>query len=278
MQFWLADWGFHLRRVCLTQKSSTLSPETSSGGSKTMSDTDRPEPTGAAPARESQREGGAQQSQPGTDQSRMNSQNTGGRRGMRRRHGGREGQPQQQSSHTQRSDISINMDELRELFSLIASQGFTEFELEKEGFHVRLRRDFVSHVTTGAPGTPPPQAHSTSFAPTPQPTAQTQSSAEPAQTTAQAAGGAKPKDSAPDVELHTITSPIVGTFYRSPSPTAESFVKVGSHVAPDSVVCIVEAMKLMNEILAETTGTVEKIYVENGQPVEYGQPLFGVKK
>ena len=74
-----------------------------------------------------------------------------------------------------------------------------------------------------------------------------------------------------------ITSPIVGTFYRSPSPTAEPFVKIGSNVEASSVVCIIEAMKLMNEIQAEATGEVVKIYVENGQPVEYGQPLFGIR-
>ena len=75
-----------------------------------------------------------------------------------------------------------------------------------------------------------------------------------------------------------ITSPIVGTFYRSPSPTAEPFVRVGSTVEPSSVVCIIEAMKLMNEIQAEVGGVVEKIFVENGQPVEYGQPLFGIRR
>ena len=73
-------------------------------------------------------------------------------------------------------------------------------------------------------------------------------------------------------------SPIVGTFYRSPSPDKESYVKEGSNVSPDTIVCIVEAMKLMNEIEAEVAGEVVKIYVENGQPVEYGQPLFGIKK
>ena len=69
----------------------------------------------------------------------------------------------------------------------------------------------------------------------------------------------------------------MGTFYRSASPSAEPFVKIGSSVEAETVVCIIEAMKLMNEIQAETTGEVAKIYVENGQPVEYGQPLFGVK-
>ena len=75
-----------------------------------------------------------------------------------------------------------------------------------------------------------------------------------------------------------IPSPIVGTFYRSASPNVDPFVKIGSSVEPDSVVCIIEAMKLMNEIQAETSGEVVKIYVENGQPVEYGQPLFGIKR
>ena len=75
-----------------------------------------------------------------------------------------------------------------------------------------------------------------------------------------------------------ISSPIVGTFYRSPSPNVDPFVKIGSNVEADTVVCIIEAMKLMNEIQAETAGEVVKIYVENGQPVEYGQPLFGIKR
>ncbi len=79
-------------------------------------------------------------------------------------------------------------------------------------------------------------------------------------------------------ELQVITSPIVGTFYRAPSPNSEPFVRAGSHVEPDTVVCIIEAMKLMNEIQSEIAGVVEKIYVENGQPVEYGQSLFGIKK
>lgn len=80
-----------------------------------------------------------------------------------------------------------------------------------------------------------------------------------------------------DTNLHTITSPIVGTFYRSPSPEAEPFVEIGTHISNGSVLCIVEAMKLMNQIEAEVSGKIEKILVENGMPVEYGQPLFLVK-
>jgi acetyl-CoA carboxylase biotin carboxyl carrier protein len=78
--------------------------------------------------------------------------------------------------------------------------------------------------------------------------------------------------------LYKITSPIVGTFYRSPGPDKPSYVSEGSNVSPETVVCIVEAMKLMNEIQAETSGEIVKIYVENGEPVEYGQPLFGIRK
>jgi acetyl-CoA carboxylase biotin carboxyl carrier protein len=91
-------------------------------------------------------------------------------------------------------------------------------------------------------------------------------------------GGAAAPAEAPEEELHVIASPIVGTFYRAPSPQADAFVKVGSQVEMGTVVCIIEAMKLMNEIESDGVGTIAKIYVENGQPVEYGQPLFGVKK
>ena len=161
---------------------------------------------------------------------------------------------------------SVNMDELRELIALLRDNGLSELELENEGFRVRLRRDSASAVRmvelplTSAPAPAPAQ-------PAPPPPA---------------AGPSHPgthasTEASHDQDLHIIPSPIVGTFYRSPSPTADSFVKIGSNVEPETVVCIIEAMKLMNEIQAEATGEVVKIYVENGQPVEYGQPLFGIK-
>lgn len=80
----------------------------------------------------------------------------------------------------------------------------------------------------------------------------------------------------PEAQLHIITSPVVGTFYRAPSSASEPFVRIGDQVEPDSVVCIIEGMHLRNEIIAETSGEVVEQYIENGQPVEYGQPLFGV--
>ena len=81
----------------------------------------------------------------------------------------------------------------------------------------------------------------------------------------------------PEEDLHVITSPIVGTFYRSSSPTVDPFIKIGDLVNAGQTLCIVEAMKLMNEIQSDVSGNIVKIFVENAQPIEYGQPLFGVR-
>ena len=161
---------------------------------------------------------------------------------------------------------SVNMEELRELIVLLRENGLAELELENEGFRVRLRRESAVSDSHGYVA-PPASAPVPVAAPAPATPAPT-----PAHPGTQATTAA-----AQDQDLHIISSPIVGTFYRSPSPTADAFVKIGSNVEPESVVCIIEAMKLMNEIQAETTGEVVKIYVENGQPVEYGQPLFGIR-
>jgi len=169
---------------------------------------------------------------------------------------------------------SVNMEELRELIALLRDNGLAELELERSDFRVRLRREglsfggdsgagdhftiteMVKNALTANPGPYPPSVATPA----------------PAHPGAEASTAASA-----DQDLHIIPSPIVGTFYRSPSPTAEPFVKIGSNVEPASVVCIIEAMKLMNEIQAEASGEVVKIYVENGQPVEYGQPLFGIR-
>src|SRR5882724_9898296 len=161
---------------------------------------------------------------------------------------------------------SVNMEELRELIGLLRENGLAELELENEGFRVRLRRESTI-VQTAAHAIevplPAPVPVTPALPPAPGP-------AHPGTQASTAASQ--------DQDLHIIPSPIVGTFYRSPSPSADAFVKIGSNVEPETVVCIIEAMKLMNEIQAETTGAVVKIYVENGQPVEYGQPLFGIRK
>jgi acetyl-CoA carboxylase biotin carboxyl carrier protein len=169
------------------------------------------------------------------------------------------------------NELSVNMDELRELIQLIRENDFTEFELEREGYRVRFRRGVDTSSETSA---------NDATVSTQTTTLSTTTAAEAkGSTSAPAHPGAKAQTAASeDQDLHIIPSPIVGTFYRSASPNAESFVKIGSRVEPDTVVCIIEAMKLMNEIQAEATGEVAKIYVENGQPVEYGQPLFGIKK
>ena len=164
---------------------------------------------------------------------------------------------------------SVNMDELRELIALLRENGLAELELERHDFRVRLRReglasDFAESVPAANPIVqvrPATQQTTPTAATSPvHPGAQAETAASEAQ------------------DLHIISSPIVGTFYRSPSPNADAFVKIGSNVESESVVCIIEAMKLMNEIQAEISGEVAKIYVENGQPVEYGQPLFGIKR
>lgn len=172
------------------------------------------------------------------------------------------------------TDASVNMNELRKLIELIRENDFTEFELEREGFRVRFRRGTEGDLTESGAGSTG-QAVTGSSGATNSVSGET-ANASPA---APVHLGAKAQTAASeDQDLYIIPSPIVGTFYRAASPNAESFVKIGSQVDSDTVVCIIEAMKLMNEITAETSGTVAKIYVENGQPVEYGQPLFGIKK
>ncbi len=149
---------------------------------------------------------------------------------------------------------SFNMDELQALAALVNEHGFTDFEFENENIRVRLSKAVAAPVYQTAPA-PAPQAVNV-----PAPVAEAAPAVDE------------------DADLHKITSPIVGTFYRSPGPDKDAYVSEGSKVSPETTVCIVEAMKLMNEIQSEVSGEVVKIYVENGQPVEYGQPLFGIRK
>ncbi|MBX7175045.1 MAG: acetyl-CoA carboxylase biotin carboxyl carrier protein [Pyrinomonadaceae bacterium] len=163
-------------------------------------------------------------------------------------------------------EASLNMSELRELAELVDKHGFTDFEFENEKIRIRLSKQTTAPqiVQAVAPVANHPVAPVVHTAPpkveTPHP-------------------GAKAETEAShDEDLFKITSPIVGTFYSSPAPDKPAYVSVGDKVNEATVVCIVEAMKLMNEIQAEVAGEVIKVYVENGQPVEYGQPLFGIKK
>ncbi|HEX8491348.1 MAG TPA: acetyl-CoA carboxylase biotin carboxyl carrier protein [Pyrinomonadaceae bacterium] len=216
-----------------------------------------------------------------TQQQRTNQPERGGYRDRgRRRHSQQQNQqPQQQQQSTRRSEPSLNLAELRELVELIAQYGFTDFELEREGIRVRLRRELVAqNISTSTAPSQQAQTPLPSPPPSPSPVAPVAEPRNAPVAVPQQPSVEATKATATDEDLHIITSPIVGTFYRAPSPTTEPFVRLGSHVYPDMVVCIIEAMKLMNEIQAETSGEVAKIYVENGQPVEYGQPLFGIKK
>ena len=159
----------------------------------------------------------------------------------------------------------MKIDEIKTIVKLMSDNDLTEFKIESEEMTLCLRRAarqqaapaplFVpAAVPAAAPAVPIPAA-----VPVPEPV----KAVAPADTGRSALNPDK-----------VIESPTVGTFYRSSAPGAEPFVKVGSHVDPDTTVAVVEAMKVMNEIKAEKSGVIKEILLENGQPVEYGQPLF----
>lgn len=150
----------------------------------------------------------------------------------------------------------MNLKEIKEMITLMNEHGISEFQLEREGFKVLLKKGGSGNIeVTSAP------VHHVAAAPTP---------AVPAATPA-------PSPVAEEGILE-ITSPMVGTYYHAASPEAKPFVSIGDSIGTDDVVCIIEAMKVMNEIKSEVKGTITEILVENGEAVEYGQVLFKVKK
>jgi acetyl-CoA carboxylase biotin carboxyl carrier protein len=158
----------------------------------------------------------------------------------------------------------LTLTEIKELIELISEKQFNEFELERGSFRLRLQKGTGKAVVEASPQlVAAPTVVSES-----RPVGPSAPAAQPSPATVPAS---------PEEKLHIINSPIVGTFFRAPSPTADPFVKIGDEVEAGMTICIIEAMKLMNEITSDAAGTVAKIYVENGQPVEYGQPLFGIK-
>jgi acetyl-CoA carboxylase biotin carboxyl carrier protein len=165
------------------------------------------------------------------------------------------------------SASSFDLDRVRELIEMMEKHGVTEVNLRKADERWVLRRGPAEVINMMAPGgyAPPP-----SYAPAPQahhaPAPAPQAAAPSAPAAAPAAGDGP-----------VIKSPTVGTFYSSPTPGEPPFVKVGSTVKPDTVVCIIEAMKVFNQIPAEISGTITEVLVNNGDAVEYGQPLFRVK-
>jgi acetyl-CoA carboxylase biotin carboxyl carrier protein len=155
----------------------------------------------------------------------------------------------------------IGLEDVKALISLVAKEHIQEFEFESGNVRFRIRKDGVA---AAAPAPLPTSAPAPAAVQMP-----TQTLVAPL---SQAAEG--PAD---EPGVHFITSPIVGTFYRAPSPSASSYVQVGDFVKPGQTLCVVEAMKLMNEIECDTAGEVVRVLVENGQPVEYGERLFAVR-
>jgi acetyl-CoA carboxylase biotin carboxyl carrier protein len=165
--------------------------------------------------------------------------------------------------------LSMNLQELKELIELVSEKGFAEFEVERKGFRLRMSRfkepTAPSSQTAAQPAPSAPQS------------VQGEASSPSASDPAQAAQPAESEAATSEPQLFVLSSPIVGTFYRSPSPDAPPFVEVGSSVKKGQVLCIIEAMKLMNEIESDVDGVVMQIYPQNSQAVEYGEPLFGIK-
>jgi acetyl-CoA carboxylase biotin carboxyl carrier protein len=162
----------------------------------------------------------------------------------------------------------MNQKELKELIDFLIEKDISEFELERGDVKVRIKR--------GGETAAPVIAHAVPMTAIPMAAPPTQASHAPASAVPPASAPPTPK-AAPEEELHTVKSPIVGTFYEAPGPGALPFVKPGDQVAAGQVLCIIEAMKLMNEIEADASGEVVKVLVNNGQPVEYGQPLFAIR-
>jgi acetyl-CoA carboxylase biotin carboxyl carrier protein len=167
----------------------------------------------------------------------------------------------------------MNLKEIKDLIEIVSDKGFAEFEIERQGFRLRISR---FNETQPQVIHPAPQTNVAASAATSTP-AQKKTAAEASELNAGAAVKSDEEATAESEKRQVIKSPIVGTFYRASSPESEPFVGVGDVVGPDTVVCIIEAMKLMNEIQAEIRGEVIDILVENGQPVEYGQSLFVIK-
>ncbi len=154
----------------------------------------------------------------------------------------------------------MDIKDIKAIIDLMKKNAISEFELEKQDFKIKLKR----HANGGAPPALTEEQAAAAYVQAP---AMPQSPAQQA--------AALPVAN-PIQELE-IKSPMVGTFYRAPSPEAASYVEIGSELNPETVVCIIEAMKVMNEIKAEVRGVVTQVLVENAKPVEFGQPLFKIR-
>jgi acetyl-CoA carboxylase biotin carboxyl carrier protein len=160
------------------------------------------------------------------------------------------------------------LEQIGKLLAYMSEHNLEEFEFENDEVRIRLKKPSAAPVYAAAPASRAYAAPEIIVA-----GAQGAAAAAPAGS----AGGAAAASTSTSDDMHLVKSPIVGTYYGAPSPGAEAFVKVGGFVESGQTLCIVEAMKLMNEIESDTSGEVVRVFVENGQPVEYGQPLFGIR-
>ena len=168
----------------------------------------------------------------------------------------------------------MNLDDVREILALMRENGLSEFEIEHEGLRLRLRKEAATPVApshAGAASMVAAAAHALG-SPGVGSAPGTPASGQP-----EGQGSAGLPAAEAEIELAVVKSPIVGTFYRSSEPAAPAFVEIGATVKKGQVLCIIEAMKLMNEIDSEYDGEVVKVYVENGQAVQYGERLFAIR-
>ena len=159
---------------------------------------------------------------------------------------------------------AVDLAEVERLLAFMSQHGLEEFEYSRGDLHIRLKKPASNSNSAARPLLAPEIVV-----------------AGPAPSSGAEETAAPPRESAAEIaraeDLHIVKSPIVGTFYNAPSPGAEPFVKAGDHVEAGQELCIIEAMKLMNEIESDLSGEVIRIFVENGQPVEYGEPLFAIR-
>ena len=154
----------------------------------------------------------------------------------------------------------MDLEQLKQILSLVREHALSEFEIEQDGLRLKIRKD-AAGADAAVPAAPlaaglaPGAAHASPAAP----------------------GGAAAGDVDTEIELAVVKSPLVGIFYRSPDPNAAPFVEIGATVEKGQVLCIIEAMKLMNEIDSEYDGEIVNVYVESGQPVQYGERLFAIR-
>jgi acetyl-CoA carboxylase biotin carboxyl carrier protein len=178
--------------------------------------------------------------------------------------------PKKARPNTSSGTPNVDLPEVERLLEFMGKHGLEEFEYERDSFRIRLKKPSIN------PAAPMSRQYTPEIVVAGTAQAAGNSGGAAAGTAAAGGGGREASGDAGRDDLHIIKSPIVGTFYAAPTPGASAFVGVGDQVKSGQVLCIIEAMKLMNEIEADADGEVMRVFVENGQPVEYGEPLFGI--